>query len=391
MEGRLAEEALGRYGLRGARLEPLSQRFVQVFRVVSEQGHFSLRLYDLPRPHDDTAGSEVARRTGAGLRSPEVLRSQLLWLSHLGRETDLSVPHPVPANDGSLLGSLSTDELTPRGTSLRWASRRRDAEELRGDLGGTPTMYRNFVLLRWVPGKHKEGKDLKPEYLSLAGSYAARLHRHAEGSEIAEGVTFPRWDWEWPFGETANLWGKDAAFYSDSDMDGFRAAAWRVREDLQRLGEGREVFGVIHRDLKLENLLFDGARVGAVDFDLSGLGYYLFDLWTVRNSLRTHHADRLETLWAAFLSGYERERPLPEDLQRYLTTFEVMQKVATVNRQFELLGHGADPAKLRSPDFLANMASWLRHLSRKWCVLPVGLPETLGELSYSGAKLVAMV
>ncbi len=364
LEGRLADAALEHYGLRGAHLEPLSQRFVQVFRVLSRRGEFSLRLYNLPRPDGNTAGSEAAELTGARLRSPEVMRSQLLWLSELGRQTDRLGPEPVLANDGSLLGRLSADGLKPRGSLLRWTSRRRDAEELQRDLGDAPRMSRNFVLLRWVPGKHKEGEDLKPEALSLVGSYVARLHRHAESFGIPEGATLPRWDWEWPFGETANLWSKGAAFYSDSDMEAFRAAARHVREDLQRLGESREVFGVIHRDLKLENLLFDGARVGALDFDLCGLGYYLFDLWTVRNSLRTLHADRVEPLWAAFLAGYERERSLPEDLQRYLTTFEVMQKVATVNRQIELLGSKAGPAGLRSPDFLANMARWFKDLSR---------------------------
>lgn len=390
LEGRLAEAALGHHGLRGARIEPLNQRFVQVFRVASGREAFALRLYDLPRPGGNTAGSGAATRTGSRLRSPEVLVSQLAWLSDLGRETDLRAPEPMPLPDGSLLGRVSTHDLGPRGSLLRWASRRRDAEELRRDLWDAPGMCRNFVLLRWVPGGHKRGEDLKPEDLSLAGSYVARLHRHAEDFGIPEGATLPRWDWEWPFGETANLWDKGPTFYSDSDMDGFRAAARHVHEDLQRLGEGREVFGAIHRDLKLENLLFDGARVGAVDFDLCGLGYYIFDLWTVRNSLRTHHADRVEPLWDAFLAGYERERSLPEDLRRYLRTFEVMQKVATANRQIELLGHD-NPAGLRQPDFLANVASWLKDLSRKWSILSVGFSERLGELPYVAAEFAAVV
>jgi Ser/Thr protein kinase RdoA (MazF antagonist) len=105
--------------------------------------------------------------------------------------------------------------------------------------------------------------------------------------------------------------------------------------------------------------------VGAVDFDLCGLGYYLFDLWTMRDSLRTHHADRVEPLWAAYLAGYERERALPEELQRYLTAFEAMQKMAMVNRQIRLLGQETDPAALRSPDFLTNMANWFKDLTRE--------------------------
>ena len=132
------------------------------------------------------------------------------------------------------------------------------------------------------------------------------------------------------------------------------------------MGEGGEAFGVIHRDPKLENLLFDGARVGAVDFDLCGLGYYLLDLCTVRDSLKTHHADRLGALWEAFLAGYGRERPLHQGLPRHLETLEAMRKVSAVNRQLELLGRGNAPQKLRSPRFLANVASRLKDLSRGW-------------------------
>ena len=320
-----------------------------------------------------------------------MLGSQLSWLSALGRQTELLVPEPAPLPDGSLMGCVFADELKPRGSLLRWTSRRRDAEELERDLGEAPTMSRNFVLLRWVPGDRKEGEELEPEHLSLAGSYVARLHLHSEGYGIPEGAAFPCWNWEWVFGERANLWGEGPAFYPESDMDAFRVAAKYVREELGRLGERRETFGVIHRDPKLENLLFDSARVGAVDFDLCGLGYYLFDLCTVRDSLKTHHADRLGPLWDAFVAGYERERHLPPDLRHHLETFEVMRKVSAVNRQLEILGRGDDPQKPRSPRFLSNVASWLKDLSWRWAMLPVGFSEKLGELSYVSVELAAVL
>jgi hypothetical protein len=46
---------------------------------------------------------------------------------------------------------------------------------------------------------------------------------------------------------------------------------------------------------------------------------------------------------------------------------------------------------LRSPRFLANVASWLKDLSRNWTILPVGFSETLGEMSCVGAELAAVL
>lgn len=344
LERSLAEIALNRYGLQGSSIELLRQRFVQVFRVTSTRGEFVLRLYSLPRSEGAATSSTAVLRTGVKLRSPEVLRSQLQWLSALGRETDLIVPAPVPTDTGSLFGRVSAEEL---------------------DLRSSPKMARNFVLLRWVPGNQKRGEDLHPEDLSMIGSYVARLHRHAEGYEISEGAAFPRWDWEWPFGDSANLWSKGPSFYSAGDMEAFRTAARRVQEDLEELGTHSDVFGVIHRDLITDNFVFGGRSVGAFDFDLCGFGYYFFDLYMIRRSLIANHPDRLEALWAAFREGYERERPMLENQQRYLKTFAVMYVVSAVNRQLALLGPENAEQRSQSSSLLLSLARWIKDSTQR--------------------------
>jgi Ser/Thr protein kinase RdoA (MazF antagonist) len=379
LERRLAEAALERHGLGDATLEPLrlGAGFTQVLRVTARGGErFSLKLYSPPPlgviPVTRDAGG---RRTAALLRSPEVLGSQLAWLSDLGRETGLLVPEPVPLPDGLLLGNVSTRDLGPRGPRLRWASRRRDARELEGDLGGAPEMSRNFALLRWVPGEHRVNGDLADQEASLVGSYLARLHRHAEGRGVPEGAVFPRWDWDWPFGEEAPLWEEGPSFYSEAEMEVFETAARFVAEDLGRLGRGPRAFGVVHRDPKLENLTFGGESAGAIDFDLSGLGHYLLDVRVFRASLELRHPDRLEPLWGAFLRGYEAERPLPEDHHRYLRTFAVMQRVAAVNRRLGLLGSGGGRGVLK------NAVPWLRDQFRRWEACAMLGPYPLTGLS----------
>lgn len=61
---------------------------------------------------------------------------------------------------------------------------------------------------------------------------------------------------------------------------------------------------------------------------------------------------------AAFLETYERDRPLPEDYRRYFATFAAMQRVASVNRQLELLD--SEDADRRPPRYLKDSVPWLQ-------------------------------
>jgi Ser/Thr protein kinase RdoA (MazF antagonist) len=359
---RLARAALEHYGLGDARLELLRNGFVQVFRVRSaSRGEHVLRLYGAPQPAQEPTGPDPRLAVGAALRSPGVLRSQLAWLSALRRDASLRVPEPVPTLGGELVGDVRVE--------------------------GTPWRRRS-ALVGWVPGRHK-WEDLSEEDARKLGSFVAGMHAHAERYEPPEGSTFPRWDWHWPFGPSAPLWAEGRSFYSESEMQVFETAARLVREDLERLGDGPEVFGVVHRDPKLENLVFEGGRVGAIDFDMSGLGHYMLDVRVLHSSFKRRHPDRLRPLWEAFLEGYEGERALPEDHGRYLGTFAVMQRVAAVNRRLGLLGSGG------ARGILKNTVPWLKELSKRWGTLamfwgPYPLTGLLSEELSRAAGVLAV-
>jgi Ser/Thr protein kinase RdoA (MazF antagonist) len=316
-------------------------------------------MYRASPAEEGVPSSNTELRTGVKLRSPDTLRAQLRWLSALGREIDLLVPEPVPMADGSLVDYVSFSDLPLHRTLL---SRVRKIDR---DVYDPAQPGRYCVLLRWVPGEHKEDNDLVPADLSSLGSYVARLHTHAQRYSASRESALPRWSWEWVFGERAPLWSEGEAYYSAGEMGVFHTAARHVREDLERLGEHREVFGVIHRDLTPNNVVFDGTRVGAIDFDQCGLGYYTFDLGVVRRALRLYR-DRQELLWAAFVEGYERECPLPEGYQRYLTTFEVLHRVLAINRQLRLLSSEDTAGQARSTEQLRVVARWLRQQLRRW-------------------------
>ena len=126
---------------------PLRSGFQQVFRVDSPgSGSFVLRLYNLLPAVERVERSDPRSRFGARLRSPETLRSQLLWLSALARETDLAVPEPVRTPDGSLVARVSLQESLPRRALLHRGWRRYPGAHR------PEHAERHCVSLRWVPG-----------------------------------------------------------------------------------------------------------------------------------------------------------------------------------------------------------------------------------------------
>jgi Ser/Thr protein kinase RdoA (MazF antagonist) len=336
----LIETALERYGLRGARLHLLTQGFVTSFRVVcSTRGEFCLKMYQLPAAEGEHASRSDTRVPAPppGRPSLEQLRGQLLWLSALARETPLLVPELIPADDGSLMAYVSSEGAAE--------------PHQRG---------RQCVLQRWVAGIHKREEQLGPADASVIGSYVAALHNHAQRYALSNPSTFPRWDWNWVFGESVPLWNEDEGFYSASEMAIFEAAARRVGEDLRELGYGRDAFGPIHRDLHLGNILFDGRRVGVIDFDLCGLGHYLLDLSVLLNALRLQRPDRFWKMREVLLEAYERERSLPENYRRYLMTFHAMRHVARVNRELRARRSEANRSRVRGDGLLRNVLEWLQ-------------------------------
>lgn len=310
-----AEAALEQYGLQDARVDLLKEGINQrklVFRVESPtRGRFLLRVYKLSRHSEN-------------------LVPELLWLQALQREMPFSVAEPIPAADGSLVSYACPE----------WASE-----------------PRRCVLLRWLPGR-REKADMTPANLSLAGSHVARLHRYSEQHGVPEGLMFPHvWDWDWVFGETVPLWNKEGkSVYSPNELAVFRAAAERVRQDLQELGKDSSVFGIIHRDLHLNNILFCDGKAYVIDFEVCGWGYYLFDVAVTLSSLEGHDA----LLQVALLEGYQRERPLPEGHWRYLEAFMAMRLVQRVN----MVLRWKDPTRRRwGPRVLSGSVEWLKEFA----------------------------
>ena len=249
------------------------------------------------------AGEQFILRVGAadGHSVPEQ-RAELLWLQALGRDTGLALPIPIP---------------TARGEPLTLA----EAPDVPGP--------RPCVLFRRVPG-HPPTSTMRPATVARLGALTAQLHRHAERFVPPPGFARPSWGWDRLFGPSsalasATLPARDRATLTD--------VGTLVRERLDALGTEPAVWGLTHADLHIGNLLIDHGRVGVIDFDDCGWGYYLLDIATVLSSVRRVVPDShtYAALRAAYLSGYAALRPLPPALDAQLPTFAVLRAMVIVN------------------------------------------------------------
>lgn len=257
--------ALVAWELEGAQSSLVAQRENLVFRVTDTSGsHYALRLH---RP---------------GYQSEQMMRSELLWMQHLGAE-GLNVPSPVPTHSGALLMDVNgyhADLLT-------W-------------LGGTPM---------GATGTPLDLADRQGTFRRI-GQLMARVHQISDDWDIPDGFQRKSWDIDGLLGK-APLWDRfwENPGLSAAQCHRVMAVRDRLRADL--VGSDLD-FGLIHADLLRENVLIDGQSLGLIDFDDSGFGYRLFDVATALFKNRSE--PDFEDLQAAFLEGYLENRPLDTTL-----------------------------------------------------------------------------
>ena len=296
---RLARAALARYGIEDGRLT--LQRFEHntTFRVDTPYERYLLRIN---RP---------------GVHTVDTIASELAWLTALRNDTDLVVPEPVFALDGSAV-VLADDPRVPEPHAC--------------------------VLLRWLDGRFVD-RRLAPVHLRRVGTLTGRLQEHAaEWTSPAEFVR-PRVETLTSEARTDSIAGSAAlalggdhpsaadsdrasglveALVSSRDAALFEDALEVVRATTRRLATTGS-FGLIHGDLHYENVLFRGGDARAIDFDDCGWGFHLYDLAVTLWELEGR--PRYDELRDALLEGYARVSRLPEDHLAHLDALFVLRRM----------------------------------------------------------------
>jgi len=278
-----AKTVLREYDLSDAAIQPIMYVNNAVFAVESGGQKFVLRLH---------------RR---GLKRSVWIESEMCWLDAIRRDTLLRVPRPVRTLENEFIAQAEVEGID---------------EPL------------NSTLLRWVEGIFYKTSELNLEQVRKLGVFLARLHQYSAIFQPDASFQLPRLDWEGLFGVNSPYHaGESEKFFTPEQMAVFDEVAARARDMIEKLGETRENFGLIHADFIAKNYLFNGDTVCAIDFDDSAFGYYLYDLAPplLQFSIEPAYPAMKAALW----EGYTAVRPLPEGYRNDLETFIAARHVAS--------------------------------------------------------------
>ena len=291
----LAEKALAGYGLTGE------------LKHVATATHttFQLRL----------AGASYAVRISPSGYDHALLQRELVWLTALGRDTDLRVPEPILTVSGDLFRSVSME--------------------------GVPGT-RACTVRRWIEGERREA-ELTGEEAAAIGQFVASLHRHAEGFHWPEELASPYVDPADRIVAAADTL-RDA-LPSPDDRARLCDVAARIADAAGGVGEEAASVGVIHGDLRLRKLRHDGAVVGAFGFDSCRPGAYLEDLAVVWNELADRESS--DPLRVSLFEGYQSIRALPPAPTATLRGFAQLRALEQAVRACELprIGRRVSPSQ----------------------------------------------
>lgn len=322
--GRLRQIAgvvLPHFGIDGARLTVLRHEHNTTFQVDTGTGRYVLRLNRI------------------GVHDERTIASEMAWLTALAEDTDLGVPVPVTAADGSLVVSGSVPSVPePR-------------------LG---------VLLRWQVGRFVDQR-LTRRHLAAVGTLLGRLQQHAQSWTPPRGFARPRVDVLTTAARRASIAGPAAhatqgahptaddeaaalalvaRLLGNRDRRIIADALRQVRRSTAALANTPGAWGLIHADLHYENFLFDEGRALAIDFDDCGWGPYAYDLAVPLSELEDR--SNYEALREALLNGYARQRALPNGYHDHLGALMILRRVQLIMWILESREQAAFRGKWRS-------------------------------------------
>jgi len=283
---RWASAALAHYPLEVAGLKLLGHNDNLTFRVEARDGS----LY-LLRLHDPVAAFYRGLR-----QQPEAIASELVWMEALYREGGVNVQRPLRTNAGEPTVMLSVEE----GKAIP------------------------CTLLTWLEGTHFSlAAPDASQVIEQLGMLVARMHNFSASWTAPYPLIRPCYDADHFQRIFARLLrGVDLGIFNEENYRTLRSVALEIMDELSRLPDTPDQWGMIHADLHVGNFLVNGQEIAPIDFSFCGYGHYLYDL-SVCLSGGLSPATR-----PAFLRGYRSQRELPKSSLRAVEAYALAGQVS---------------------------------------------------------------
>ncbi|MCS6759141.1 MAG: phosphotransferase [Candidatus Devosia euplotis] len=183
------------------------------------------------------------------------------------------------------------------------------------------------MLFRYILGREPTPQSNLAELFGTAGTYAAKLHRHAAGWRRPADFERQSWqagtilDVDGPWGDWRIAPGVTAQ--NRRVLDHLDATLWMR---LAEYGLRADRYGLIHADMRLGNLLVDGDHVSLIDFDDCGFCWFTCDFAA---AISFHETDPASpALKSAWLERYQAVRPLDAEDIASIDSMVMLRRMA---------------------------------------------------------------
>lgn len=309
----LALNALKCYQLAITRVSLVTNDMNGIFRVDTKSGEKYILRVTLPE----------------GGHTLDHMIAEMDWLAALANETDLRVPRPVAAMDGSLV--------------------------VEAQAPGVPEP-RFCVIFSWVPGKDLVD-DMTDVNIANLGGLMAKLHAHAQAYNPPDGLSLLQFDRVFPFPEPVVLFHAEyASLFKPQRREIYeRVVAW-TQESIDRLKKSGESMRVLHGDLHQWNVRIYRGVLSPIDFEDLMLGWPVQDIAT---TLYYFGGQEYARLRSAFQDGYTSHSPWPERVPGEIDSFIAARGIGLVNF---ILNDPNPEWKRQAPEFIERVEKRLREL-----------------------------
>jgi Ser/Thr protein kinase RdoA (MazF antagonist) len=229
---------------------------------------------------------------------PEIL-SELQWMLALRRDAVVETALPLAGSDGEWVQRLPS----PTGRVARYA-----------------------VAFERLPGAEPDANRDVTQWFEKLGALTARMHEHARRWTLPEGFCRKRWDVDDMVGPRAH-WGpwQAAMGLTEKGARCIERALVMIRRRLDRFGRSAQQFGLVHADLRLANLLVDGAHLRIIDFDDCGFSWFLYDFAAAISFIE--HEPFIPDLLHSWLEGYRTVASVSAHEEAEMPTWVVLRRI----------------------------------------------------------------